>query len=112
MADSIPYTTILERVKDDIDYIAEQAYAKGYNSAKTEIALSGEYERAYKRGKEDAERKKGEWVKRYKELDLCTAWWYECSECGYKPVNSMLTAFCPNCGAEMKGAENVENDKP
>ena len=57
-------------------------------------------------------RNEGEWVKRYKELDLCTAWWYECSECGYKPVNSMLTAFCPSCGAEMKGAEDVENDKP
>ena len=29
-------------------------YAKGYNDAKREIALSGEYERAYQRGKADA----------------------------------------------------------
>ena len=31
-------------------------YARGYNDAKREIALSGEYERAYQRGKEDAQR--------------------------------------------------------
>ena len=30
-------------------------YARGYNDAKREIALSGEYERAYQRGKEDAQ---------------------------------------------------------
>lgn len=29
-------------------------YVRGYNDAKREIALSGEYERAYQRGKEDA----------------------------------------------------------
>ncbi len=29
-------------------------YAKGYNNAKREIALSGEYERVYQRGKSDA----------------------------------------------------------
>lgn len=54
MSDAIPYETIVERVKDDIDYIAGSAYAKGYNTAKTEIALSGEYERAYMQGKKDA----------------------------------------------------------
>lgn len=30
-------------------------YARGYNDAKREIALSGEYKRAYQRGKEDAQ---------------------------------------------------------
>ena len=29
MADLIPYTIIMERVKDDIDFIAEQAYERG-----------------------------------------------------------------------------------
>ena len=56
MSDAIPYETIVERVKDDIDYIAGSAYGKGYNTAKSEIALSGEYERAYMRGKKDAVR--------------------------------------------------------
>ena len=29
MADYVPYEVIMERVKDDIDYIAEQAYERG-----------------------------------------------------------------------------------
>lgn len=32
----------------------KNAYARGYNDAKKEIALSGEYERAYRRGWHDA----------------------------------------------------------
>ena len=32
----------------------DAAYCKGYNNAKQEVALSGEYERAYQRGLEDA----------------------------------------------------------
>ena len=32
----------------------EDVYARGYNDAKREIALSGEYERVYNRGKEAA----------------------------------------------------------
>lgn len=32
----------------------KNAYARGYNDAKREIALSGEYERAYRRGWHDA----------------------------------------------------------
>lgn len=56
MADVITYEQITERIKDDVDWIAENAYARGYNTAKAEIALSGEYERAYQRGKTDAQR--------------------------------------------------------
>ena len=33
------------------------SYEQGYNDAKREIALSGEYERCYERGKADAEKK-------------------------------------------------------
>ena len=50
-----------------------------------------------------AEPKKGKWIKNYEDKDLYTVWWYECSECECEPVNSMLTAFCPNCGARMEG---------
>lgn len=57
------------------------------------------------------ERKVGEWEHKSKPLDLCTEWWYECSECGHLPPNdryghaNFLSTFCPNCGAEMKGEE-------
>ena len=48
------------------------------------------------------ERKKGKWLHKSKQLAaLNTAWWYECSICGYHAFNGMRTDFCPNCGAEM-----------
>lgn len=50
-----------------------------------------------------AEAKKGKWIKNYEDKDLYTVWWYECSECECEPVNGMLTAFCPYCGADMRG---------
>ena len=29
--------------------------------------------------------------------------WVTCSECGYYMDHTRKTAFCPNCGAKMKG---------
>lgn len=43
----------LKELKDYRERIP--SYEAGYNDAKIEIALSGEYERAYERGKSDAE---------------------------------------------------------
>lgn len=52
----------------------------------------------------EPERKKGEWLHKSKQLAaLNTAWWYECSICGYHAFNGMRTDFCPNCGADMRG---------
>lgn len=57
----------------------------------------------------EPERKKGEWIQKSRPLDLCTEWWYECSECGAKPCRDCyghpnhLSSFCPNCGADMRG---------
>ena len=47
---------IAEELTPDLADRLNDAYAKGYNAAKREIALSGEYERAYKRGVKDAEK--------------------------------------------------------
>lgn len=56
---------------------------------------------------EQAERKKGKWLHKSKQLAaLNTAWWYECSICGYHAFNGMRTDFCPNCGADMRGNED------
>lgn len=50
----------------------------------------------------EPERKKGKWLHKSKQLAaLNTAWWYECSICGYHAFNGMRTDFCPNCGAEI-----------
>ena len=45
---------VVEKITQDLADKLNDAYNKGYNAAKREIALSGEYERAYQRGKEDA----------------------------------------------------------
>ena len=69
----------------------KQAYARGYNHAKEEIALSGEYERAYKRGRESVllQPKQGEWIPNSPYTGLC-------SECGGE--GNLKNNFCPNCG--------------
>lgn len=56
------------------------------------------------------ERKIGEWCEQNDDYFN----WYECSECGYGSEGEMQysseydvrTKYCPNCGAEMRGAEN------
>ena len=51
--------------------------------------------------------KTGTWVKRHD--DVC--YWYECSECGEKPLRSIWTdervktPYCAYCGARMIEAE-------
>lgn len=53
MSDAIPYKQIIDRVKSDIDWIAEQAHAKGYNEAKL-IYQNPNAESDYQRGLNDA----------------------------------------------------------
>ena len=52
MSDAIPYKQIIDRVKSDIDWIAEQAHAKGYNEAKL-IYQNPNAESDYQRGLDD-----------------------------------------------------------
>lgn len=81
-------------------------FARGYNYAKREIALSGEYERAYERGKTDA-RKKGTWI-------LLNSGWGKCSECGFSFWNvcddDSWDRYCRKCGVRMVGVKNGQTD--
>lgn len=47
----------------------------------------------------------GKWVEKTGVLNDATFWWYECSECGDRPLkhygSDCLSRFCPNCGALM-----------
>ena len=47
----------------------------------------------------------GHWIEKTGVLNDATFWWYECSECGDRPLkyygSNCLSRFCPNCGASM-----------
>ena len=80
-------------------------YARGYNDAKREIALSGEYERAYQRGKADAERKKGRPY--LKKIGGEYGYW-ACSQC-HEPI-SICANYCSHCGAKMGGDADADTN--
>ena len=86
--------TIEEVKEDDKRRIISDSFARGFNKAKRDIAISGEYERAYERGKNAA--------------TLPTIWLgsyspYTCKHCGYH-VDSK-TRFCPDCGRRATNYE-------
>lgn len=49
------------------------------------------------------ERKRGEWIKKEKRGVMTTHTEYHCSEC--QTIMGARWNFCPNCGADMRGAE-------
>ena len=50
----------------------------------------------------ESEQKIGHWI-------ICSDGYYPyCSECKHEPKSGIMTKYCPNCGAYMKG-ENNEN---
>ena len=54
------------------------------------------------------ERIRGRWEQWPRQLGQHdTIWWYVCSACGGKAINGgVLTNFCPNCGADMRGEQD------
>lgn len=55
-----------------------------------------------------AEPKKGRWVRKEKKLDLCTSWWFQCSECGKQLISPTLKdefRYCPECGSKNEVTE-------
>ena len=53
-----------------------------------------------------ADRPQGEWIDRSDGGRILNPWWetYECSKCGQ--YGTRMWNFCPNCGAQMKGADD------
>lgn len=85
MSDLIPYEVIIERVKDDIDFIAEQAYERGKRDILEQLQTT------------QPDRKIGHWI-------INSDGYYPyCSECRMEPKSGDMTNFCPSCGADMRG---------
>lgn len=59
------------------------------------------WQKAYERGK--ADRPQGEWIEPKNEVAIRLNQWI-CSKCNY--LIDGKHNFCPNCGAQMKGAED------
>ena len=59
------------------------------------------------------EPKQGEWITEYNGNGWNDYWDYTCSNCGkkYERGDAVLykANFCPNCGARMKGVDNVHD---
>lgn len=69
------------------------------------VDLSSVYSTAYKSGYEKgkADRPQGEWIEVEEDWRHQIEFW-KCSECDFA-VSSRYN-FCPNCGADMKGADD------
>lgn len=50
------------------------------------------------------EQKKGEWIAIKNRKGTTVA--LRCSSCGNSPKKGILSDFCPNCGADMKGKQD------
>ena len=102
---------------DGCEWLKTDRYNAGYNAAKREIALSGEYERAYERGKADAQPKMGRWISFgiQGEIDGQIVRAFTCSKCGAISIfrvsngNIVNGGLCPNCGAKMQEVVNDTN---
>ena len=60
------------------------------------------WKKAYERGK--ADRPQGEWIDRG--MRVPSSWVKKCSLCGHETDTWRWCNFCPNCGAQMKGADD------
>ena len=89
--------------KEEDQFMCEVRQTIGYNIDKSELikALNydrDQYERGYQDGKSCAmKRKAGQW------LINSDGYYPYCSICKNEPQGRIMTDYCPNCGAYMKG---------
>ena len=89
-----------------IDSTPELGYEDGVLLVENATRRAIELEEAYNNGWSDGfnegenERPKGEWIFHKDYNESCR---YGCNQCGN--LNNIPNNFCPNCGADMRGAE-------
>ena len=105
MSDAIPYKQIIDRVKSDIDWIAEQAYANGYNEAKL-IYQNPNAESDYQRGLDDG---------KARNEDGCIGCRYDDGTTEHSPCNYCCNAYSNQwsakpCSDEIKVGDEVRSN--
>ena len=105
MSDAIPYKQIIDRVKSDIDWIAEQAHAKGYNEAKL-IYQNPNAESDYQRGLDDG---------KARNEDGCIGCRYDDGTTEHSPCNYCCNAYSNQwsakpCSDEIKVGDEVRSN--
>ena len=90
--------------KEEDQFMCEVRQTIGYNIDKPELikALNydrDQYDKGYQDGKSDAKRI-GHW------LINSDGYYPYCSRCNNEPQCRLMTDYCPNCGAYMKGENN------
>ena len=98
MSDAIPYKQIIDRVKSDIDWIAEQAHAKGYNEAKL-IYQNPNAESDYQRGLDDG---------KARNEDGCIGCRYDDGTTEHSPCNYCCNAYSNQWSAKPCSDENIK----
>lgn len=63
------------------------------------------FREGYECAREKYERPRGEWKVLMTEGTARTPIAWKCSVCGKKPAYALKTAFCPNCGADLREEE-------
>ena len=101
MSDAIPYKQIIDRVKSDIDWIAEQAYANGYNEAKL-IYQNPNAESDYQRGLDDG---------KARNEDGCIGCRYDDGTTEHSPCNYCCNAYSNQWMAKEKTDKIVVGDE-
>ena len=101
MSDAIPYKQIIDRVKSDIDWIAEQAHAKGYNEAKL-IYQNPNAESDYQRGLNDG---------KARNEDGCVGCKYDDGMTDHSPCDYCCNAYSNQWMAKEKTDKIVVGDE-
>lgn len=98
MSDAIPYKQIIDRVKSDIDWIAEQAHAKGYNEAKL-IYQNPNAESDYQRGLDDG---------KARNENGCVGCRYDDGTTEHSPCNYCCNAYSNQWSAKPCSDEKIK----
>ena len=94
-----------------IDGAPELGYEDGILSVENTTRRAIELEEAYNNGWSEGfsegenERPQGEWIIHKDFYENCK---YGCNRCGN--LNNILSNFCPNCGADMRGDKNGDDE--